>query len=142
MVCKDGNVLHFEVAGLSNLETGAVQKRDTMMLIASMTKPVTAVAAMVLFDQGRFQLDDPIEKFIPAFANAEVIVEDGDGFKRVPANRPISVRDVLSHSTGISYGHMMPVPNYDRVSSHVADFYEYPGAKGFFPKHDHQGLCQ
>lgn len=131
MVWMQGKTLHFEVAGMADIESGRVQRPDDLMLIASMTKPVTAVTAMILFEQGMFQLDDPIHKYIPAFANSEVIVEDGDGFKRVPANRPITVRDVVSHSTGLGYGGK--VPNYDRVSRHVAQFYNYPNRKRFFP---------
>ena len=73
LVWKDGKQLHFEVAGLRDIEANAVQQPDTLMAIASMTKPVTAVAAMVLYDRGKFQLDDPVSKFIPAFEKSEVI---------------------------------------------------------------------
>ena len=118
LVWKDGKQLHFEVAGLRDIEANAVQQPDTLMAIASMTKPITAVAAMILYERGKFRLDDPVSKFIPAFEKSEVIIENGEDFKLIPANRQITIRDVLSHSTGIMYG--WKVDNYERISKYAA----------------------
>jgi CubicO group peptidase (beta-lactamase class C family) len=73
-----------------------------------MTKPITSVAAMTLFEQGKFDLDDPVSKFIPAFAETTVLEGDGDSQQTVPAKRPITIRDVFRHTTGYSYGDGKP----------------------------------
>jgi CubicO group peptidase (beta-lactamase class C family) len=75
-----------------------------LVRIYSMSKPITSVAAMTLFEQDKFQLDDPVSKFIPAFAETTVLEGEEDSPKIVPAKRPITVRDVFRHTTGYSYG--------------------------------------
>ena len=78
------------------------------ILAFSMTKPITSVAAMTLFEQGKFQLDDPVAKYIPAFEKTTVLASDGDSQKVVPAKRQITIRDVFRHTTGFSYGNGHP----------------------------------
>lgn len=104
LVIRDGKVVHEVGAGLSNPETGAPFQSDTLVRIYSMTKPITSVAAMILHERGRFALDDPVAKFIPAFTNATVLEKSGDTARRVPPKRPVTVRDVFTHRTGYSYG--------------------------------------
>ena len=108
LVVMDGKTCHLEAAGVCDIEDQRPFKADTLLRIYSMTKPITSVAAMTLFEQGKFDLDDPVSKFIPAFAETTVLEGDGDSQKTVPAKRPITVRDVFRHTTGYSYGDGKP----------------------------------
>lgn len=95
--------------GVRNVATNEPMTPDTIFRIYSMTKPVTSVAAMMLIEEGRLKLDDPVAKFIPAFAETKVGVEvkgeDGQPtLKLEPLKRPILVRDLLLHTSGITYG--------------------------------------
>ena len=108
LVVRDGKTCHLEVAGVCDIEDRRPFKADTLLRIYSMTKPITSVAAMTLFELGKFDLDDPVSKFIPAFAETTVLEGDGDSQKTVPAKRPITIRDVFRHTTGYSYGDGKP----------------------------------
>ena len=88
-----------------------------------MSKPIVTVAAMTLYEQGKFKLDDPVARFIPAFSSATVITKVGDKVQRVAPKRPISIRDVLCHATGYSYG--------DEAA--VREFYEREGMRYWGP---------
>src|SRR3546814_10465638 len=89
-------------------------RRDTIAQIYSMTKPVTGVALMQLWEQGKFRLDDPLAKYLPEYADMRVYAgKDAAGQPRtVPAERPISVRDILRHTAGFVYG-AGPTPEHD-----------------------------
>ncbi|MBC8876661.1 MAG: serine hydrolase [Planctomycetes bacterium] len=108
LVVRDGETCHLEVPGVCDIEDQRPFEADTLLRIYSMTKPITSVAAMTLFEQGKFELDDPVSKFIPAFAETTVLEGDGDSQKTVPAKRPITIRDVFRHTTGYSYGDGKP----------------------------------
>jgi CubicO group peptidase (beta-lactamase class C family) len=89
------------------MDDGQPIRKDTIFRICSMTKPITAVAAMTLWEKGLFTLSDPISRFIPEFEGVKVLVEDEaeeEGYKLVSPRRPITVRDLLAHTSGISYG--------------------------------------
>ncbi|MDD9982239.1 MAG: serine hydrolase, partial [Gammaproteobacteria bacterium] len=78
---------------------------DTIYRIYSMTKPITTVAALMLYEEGRFQLDDPVAKYIPAFAETRVFDGgDAESFVTVPLARPITVHDLMVHTSGLTYG--------------------------------------
>ncbi len=102
IVVHQGQVVYFEVAGVSDIEDKTPLEPNTIMRVYSMSKPITSVAAMTLYEQGKFQLDDPVAKFIAAFSKTTVF--DADTEKIVSANRPITIRDVFRHTTGYSYG--------------------------------------
>ena len=104
LVVQNGQVVYFEVAGVCDIEEKKPFTRDTIMRIYSMSKPITSVAAMTLHEQGKFQLDDPLSKFIPAFEKSTVLVKVGDSYDIVPAKRQLTVRDVFRHTTGYGYG--------------------------------------
>lgn len=86
--------------GLADRENGTPMRSDALFRLYSMTKPITSVAAMRLVENGTLDLDDPVARYIPAFADARV--QDADGLL-MPLERPISIRDLLTHTAGISY---------------------------------------
>ena len=101
LVWQDGQERYFGTAGMADRAAGKPMRRDTLVQIFSMTKPVTGVALMQLWEQGKFGLDDPLARYLPEFAEMKVMDAQG---KVVPANRPILIRDVLRHTAGFSYG--------------------------------------
>ena len=106
LVFKDGAERCFETAGHADREAGRAMARDTLVQIFSMTKPVTGVALMQLWEQGRFGLDDPLEWHLPEYAALRVLDgenEDGSPVLRDPV-RKVTVRDVLRHTAGFTYG--------------------------------------
>ena len=93
LVARHGKIVHFEQVGKLDLQTGAALPDDALFRIYSMSKPVVSVAAMMLYEQGKFQLDDPVAKYLPAFKDAKVLV---DGVE-VPADHPFTIRELMSH---------------------------------------------
>jgi CubicO group peptidase (beta-lactamase class C family) len=109
MIERDGKTVYFNSIGVRDPSTEQPMTEDTIFRIYSMSKPITTVAAMMLVEEGKLQLDDPLSKYIPAFANVKVSVEkkDEDGktvLDTVPAKRPITVQDLMRHTSGITYG--------------------------------------
>ena len=129
MVVRNGEVVYFHVAGVRDIEDRSPLEADTIMRIYSMTKPITSVAAMTLWQQGKFKLDDPVSKYIPAFENTRVLVQEGDSTKLVPAQHPITVRDVFRHSTGYTYGRETP----ELFEHYETEGMLYDAEHGLFP---------
>lgn len=105
MLVRHGKVVNFEVHGKKGFD-GPPMTKDTVFRIYSQTKPVTGVAMMILFEEGKWKLDDPVSKFIPEFANLRVYkgVKPDGSFETTPAERPPTMREVMSHSAGFAYG--------------------------------------
>ncbi|WP_434381701.1 serine hydrolase domain-containing protein [Melittangium boletus] len=105
MVSRHGKVAHLSSLGLADLETGRPVETDTLWRIYSMTKPVTSVAAMMLWEEGAFELTDPVSRWLPEFAAPRVYV-GGPAAKpvTVPATEPIRVWHLLTHTAGLTYG--------------------------------------
>lgn len=105
LVWQGGRERLFMAAGMADREAGKPFRRDTLVQIFSMTKPVTGVALMQLWEQGRFRLDDPLAKYLPDFAGVQVYAgEDAAGHPILrPPARPILIRDVLRHTAGFIY---------------------------------------
>jgi CubicO group peptidase (beta-lactamase class C family) len=103
LVWKDGREVHYSAAGLADREANRPFARDTLVQIYSMTKPVTGVALMQLWEQGKFGLDDPLSRHLPEFAALQVYDEAEPDKLRPPA-RPVTVRDVMRHTAGFGYG--------------------------------------
>lgn len=105
MLVRHGKVVNFEVHGKKGFD-GPPMTKDTVFRIYSQTKPVTGVAMMILFEEGKWTLDDPVSKFIPEFANLRVFksVNPDGSFETVPAERPPTMRELMSHSAGFAYG--------------------------------------
>jgi CubicO group peptidase (beta-lactamase class C family) len=101
--------VYHEFFGVRDLVTKLPMTDDTIFRLHSMTKPITSVVAMMLVDEGKLRLDDPVAKYIPSFAEAKVGVEkkaDNDEvvLERVPVSRPITIQDLMTHTSGITYG--------------------------------------
>jgi CubicO group peptidase (beta-lactamase class C family) len=106
LLAKDGEVATFETAGLARTEDQAAMTKDSLFRIYSMTKPVTGVALMMLYEDGLWKFDDPISKFIPEFANLEVLVDyDASGNVELESlERQPTMRELLNHTAGFGYG--------------------------------------
>lgn len=104
-VSQHGDIVYRHRCGLRDMEQGLPMAEDSVFRIYSMTKPVTAVAAMMLYEQGRFDLMDPVARFLPAFAASRVL-EGGTAADPVtrPANGPIRMLHLLNHTSGMTYG--------------------------------------
>ena len=103
LVWKDGREALYASAGLADREADRPFARDTLVQIFSMTKPVTGVALMQLWEQGKFGLDDPLALHLPQFADVQVY-DEAEPDKLRPPRRPITIRDVLRHTAGLTYG--------------------------------------
>ncbi|NYT39519.1 beta-lactamase family protein [Sphingomonas sp. R-74633] len=106
LVWKDGREVYFGSNGLADREANRPMRRDTLVQVYSMTKPVTGTALMQLWEQGKFGLDDPLSRYLPEFAT--MLVQDGTDASGQPlwraSKRPIVVRDILRHTAGFGYG--------------------------------------
>jgi CubicO group peptidase (beta-lactamase class C family) len=100
LVLRDGKVVYERAFGWADKESGRRMAPDAMFRIASQTKAVTSVAIMMLFEEGKIALNNPVSRFIPAYARTTVMMNG----QIVPANRQITIRDLLTHTAGISYG--------------------------------------
>jgi CubicO group peptidase (beta-lactamase class C family) len=106
LVARHGKVVHFDAVGKQDIEADKPMATDTIFRIYSMTKPVTAVAMMILFEQGKWQLNDPVAKFIPEFKDLKVYAgTDAEGKPILePQKRPMTMRELMSHTAGFTYG--------------------------------------
>jgi CubicO group peptidase (beta-lactamase class C family) len=113
LVARNGKVVYHEAAGRRDVEKNVPMTTDTLFRIASMSKAITSVAVMMLVEEGRVHLDDPVSRFIPSFAKSTVVVPPPAGTSTAqmassagsaPAARPITIRHLLTHTAGISYG--------------------------------------
>src|SRR5205823_3069947 len=109
LIQQHGKPVYFESFGVRDIATKLPMTPDTIFEVYSMSKAVTSVAAMMLVDDGKLSLDDPVSKYIPAFAGAKVGVDLSDEagqypLKLEPLKRPITIKDLLRHTSGITYG--------------------------------------
>ena len=125
LVLKDGRVLLHEAVGYQDREAGIPMQRDTIFRIASQTKAIVSVAIMMLQEEGRLLISDPVGHYLPEYQDTTVAVADGDGgYEVVPAERPITVRDLLTHTAGIGYG-----------GGAAADLWKAAGIQGWYFAH-------
>ncbi|WP_310684128.1 serine hydrolase domain-containing protein [Aliifodinibius sp. S!AR15-10] len=110
LIARDGEIAYLDASGMQNREVGVAMNENTIFRIASMTKPITSVAVMMLYEEGHFQLGDPVSDYISAFKDMRVLAdssnEDATGNPpTVPANNPITIRHLLTHTSGLlAYG--------------------------------------
>ncbi|HEV8226327.1 MAG TPA: serine hydrolase domain-containing protein [Methylomirabilota bacterium] len=107
LVARRGQVAYLEPQGHLEIERRRPVTADAVWRIYSMTKPITSVGLMMLYEEGRFQLDDPVHRFIPSWQNLRVFVGGNHPtFKTASVERPMTIRDLLSHTSGLTYGFM------------------------------------
>ena len=106
LLAKDGNVATFEAHGTASLDSQTPMTKDSLFRIYSMTKPITGVAMMILHEQGLWDFEDPVTKFIPEFSNLQVMTDyDDEGeITLAPLERPPTMRELLNHTAGFGYG--------------------------------------
>ena len=117
LVSRNGRIAHFEAQGLMDLESKKPMQKDAIFRIMSMTKPVVGVAVMMLIEEGKLRLTDPVSRFIPELQNLKVTALNTDGLSQpgnaiaaplptrtVDATRPITIRDLLTHTSGLMSG--------------------------------------
>jgi CubicO group peptidase (beta-lactamase class C family) len=100
LIFKDGQIAHRFTYGMANMEEERILNEDAIFRIYSMSKPITAAALMILYDEGKFQLDDPVAMYIPAFEDTKVWVEG----EEVEQKEPMTIRHLLTHTAGFTYG--------------------------------------
>lgn len=120
LVLQDGKTVYEKAFGWADKESARTMTPDALFRIASQSKAITAAAVMILMEEGRLLLNDPVSKYVPSFARTTVAVRTEQGVDIVPARRQITLRDLLTHTAGISYG----------TESRIALLYEH---KGFGP---------
>ena len=102
VVARHGRIVHFETIGMRDVENNKPVEPDTIFRIYSMSKPITSVAVMMLYEEGRFQLGTPVSKFIPEFKNMKVYNEDQTEI--LDAKKEITIKHLLMHTAGLTYG--------------------------------------
>ena len=116
-VARKGKVVHFETQGYSDVEKQIPLQKDSLFRIYSMSKPVTGVALMILLEEGKVRLNDPVSLYIPEFANTEVMVVNEDGTtSREKLKRQITIRDLATHTSGIAYS-FTAIPQLQKIYS-------------------------
>jgi CubicO group peptidase (beta-lactamase class C family) len=127
LIVRQGDVVHLESKGVMNLETRQPMREDTIFRIYSMTKPITSVAAMMLYEQGKFDLNTPISNFIPEFRDTKVFSGGtATNYETVSPHREITMGDLLSHTSGLTYDFM--------YASHVDEMYRNAKISVFNPQ--------
>ena len=122
MLARRGRAIHFEQVGWQDRENQVPLSADTIYRIYSMTKPVVCTAFMTLYEEGRFQLLDPVVKFLPAFGKLRVLRGNSTSDTQVDLLRPITIRDLLTHTAGLTYGFLEDSP--------VSELYRQSGLLG------------
>jgi CubicO group peptidase (beta-lactamase class C family) len=105
LVARNGKIVHFDKFGMADIRAKKPMQADSLFRIYSMTKPITSTAVLMLFEEGRFRLTDPVHEYIPAFKDVKVLDNSVNSEKRlIEPKRLITIRDLLTHTAGLSYG--------------------------------------
>lgn len=106
LIYQDGEVIHRKLTGYQELESRKPLAEDALYKIFSLTKPITGTALLMLHEQGKFQMDDPVELYLPQFKGMQVAKEDGPDGRPItePAQHPLTVRELMNHTAGFTYG--------------------------------------
>jgi CubicO group peptidase (beta-lactamase class C family) len=117
LIARHGKVAYFESVGFLDPQSRAAMTKDAIFRIYSMSKAITSVAAMMLFEEGRFTLDEPVAKYLPQFEKLKVAADNRPGIPfdpetvaLVPVNRPVSIHDLFRHTSGLTYGFFGDTP--------------------------------
>jgi CubicO group peptidase (beta-lactamase class C family) len=117
---KDGKVFYDKVFGYQDADKKHALQKDSIYRVASQTKAVTSVAALMLWEQGKFLLDDPLSKYIPSFKDAKVLDQYNSAtgtYSTIPAKREVTIRDIMSHTSGIGYSVLADNPGMAAIYS-------------------------
>jgi CubicO group peptidase (beta-lactamase class C family) len=127
LILRDGRVVYSAAKGMRNVENALPMTEDTIFRIASQTKAIVSTGIMLLHERGALQISDPLSRYFPEWANTQVAVaKDGGGYDLVPLARPITLRDLLTHTSGIGYGGFggaPPVANQAWVDAGITGWY-------------------
>ena len=136
LVARRGKVAWIKAQGMTDREAAKPMATDAMFRICSMTKPITSVAVMMLYEEGKFLLDDPVSKYLPEFKNPRVLVKPVHGEPyTIPASKEITIRDLLRHTSGITYQWNQDLgPMYEK-SNVASGLLQYDGTIGDSVKH-------
>src|SRR5207248_3864748 len=104
LVARRGRVVHHEAQGVMDVESKDPMRTDSIFRMASSTKPVTGVAILMLIEEGKVALTDPVSKFIPEFKGMRVAVEKDGEVELIAAEREVTIRDMLTHTSGLASG--------------------------------------
>lgn len=116
-IYRNGGICYFDKAGYADLEGQRPISEDTIFRIYSMTKPITSVAIMMLWEKGKLRLNDPLSRFLPKFKEMEIFISENE---REPANREITIKDLLTHTSGLSYANFEnPAPGEVYANSNL-----------------------
>jgi CubicO group peptidase (beta-lactamase class C family) len=126
LVARNGKIVYYKAFGMADNQSGRKLKRDDIFRIASQTKAITATGVMILWEEGKFRLDDPISLYIPEFKNPQVLKdfnEKDSSYTTVPAAGEITIRQLLNHTSGLGYG---AIDDDDRIRKiyHKAGIYD------------------
>ena len=104
LVVRHGRVAWFDARGMADREAGKPMQKDTIFRLCSMTKPIVSTAVMMLYEEGKFLLEDPVSKYLPEFKNPRVLAKPASGPSyTIPATREITIHDLLTHTSGLTY---------------------------------------
>ncbi len=123
LVAIDGRIIHFEARGLLDLESKKPMPKDALFSLASLTKPVTAAAVLMLVEEGKVRLTDPVSRFIPELNDVKVAVTPS---QRVPPSRAITIRDLLTHTSGLVAPAQIPAETTATLATHLPRFAAEP----------------
>lgn len=104
LVARKGKIAHFESSGYADIDTKKALDEGSIFRIYSMTKPIATVGLMMLYEEGKFQLNDPVSTFIPSFKNMKAVVRDDKSHDTEPVDRDMTITDLLRHTSGLGYG--------------------------------------
>jgi len=128
LIAKNGKIVHHQAYGFANLDASVKMQENAIFRIASQTKAIISVAVLQLVEQGRVRLEDPIEKYFPAFSGQKVYLKQADSLVLVDRNRSITIRDLLTHQSGISSADEYPYLQKEFVKYGLSNngFNQYP----------------
>jgi CubicO group peptidase (beta-lactamase class C family) len=130
MIARKGRLIYSDAIGFQDKAAGKPMAKDAIFRIYSMTKPLASVGAMMLVEEGRIQLTDPLAKYLPQFEKMEVLVTGPDGrTTREPAKRPITIHDLFRHTAGLAYAEFSNVPEI-KVAYKEGKFFDPDGVLG------------
>ena len=131
LVSRHGHLVWLRAAGKQDRENSKPMRTDSIFRICSMTKPIVTLGLMMLYEEGRFQLDDPVAKFIPEFADAKVLVTPKDSKPyTIPASKPITIRNLLTHTSGITYNWDPVLGPYYKEANIASGLLQFDGTIG------------